>query len=315
MEISYAMSAAEALGFIASEGPFDAALIDTSLPEMDGWELMKSLRASPETASLPIGMMAGILEDVDPAKAENAPIQFFLRKPVDLRDLVDKVNALLSIPATTNFATAPLAEPVPSDLLLLEEQDLAEDIAFTPAGVVTTELPPMGQQDDSEPSGAADASEEVFSLELEELDLNSVGDFAISAPEFDAEGGDLSDVIESDPILPEEGAAAEDTVFSGTIELEARPAAARGATGSGLLDILESNAQQPQAPTDGNDLMEMPNIISTNLLDTSPDDFGPEVLLDENLDGLSPLVAELLTNPKFINALAKAVAKNLDRQG
>jgi hypothetical protein len=116
----------------------------------------------------------------------------------------------------------------------------------------------------------------------------------------------------------------EGNVFSGASEPEAQSAipTARGAAqGSGLLDILESNAQQPlappenNAPADGSDLIEMPNIISTNLLDTSPDDFGPEVLLDENLDGLSPLVAELLSNPKFINALAKAVAKNLDRQG
>jgi hypothetical protein len=173
-----------------------------------------------------------------------------------------------------------------------------------------------------------------------------VGDFAISAPEFDTEGGDLSDVIESDPLLSKEGSAAEDNDFSGTIEIEAQPAIppSRGAPqGSGLLDILESNAQQPpvppeddgggegdvfsgaigienlpaenNAPTEGSDLIEMPNIISTNLLDTSPDDFGPEILLNENLDGLSALGTELLSNPKFINAVAKAVAKNLDRQG
>jgi CheY-like chemotaxis protein len=350
MEVSYAASAIEAFGFIAKGAPFDAALIDTSLPEMDGWELLKRLRGDPKTANLPIAMMAGILEDVDPGQVENASIQLFLRKPVDLQSLVDKVYALLSIPAAPKAAAAPLAEPAPPDLLLLEEQDLAEDIAFTPDGVVTRELSPLGQTDDS--GDNADTSEEVFSLELEELDLNAVGDFAISAPEFDAQGGDLSDVIEDvvEDVVDlaqqpsQDGGGAQDDIFSGSTEIEARPAAAMGAAqGSGLLDILESNAQQPlephendggaqddifsgtielearpagnRSPNEGSDLLEMPNIISRNLLDTSPGDFGPDILLDENLDGLSSLGTELLSNPKFINAVAKAVAKNLDRLG
>ena len=99
-------SAAEALDRVARGEHFDVALVDTAMPGMDGWTLLERLRAMEATARMPIALMAGVLDPVDPAKLAKASIQGFLTKPIDLRELGDRVKALLAIPVlAANWAT------------------------------------------------------------------------------------------------------------------------------------------------------------------------------------------------------------------
>ena len=98
IELTCAASGAEALEKVAAGGPFDAALLDTTMQGMDGWELLARLRGDPATALLPIAMMAGVLDSVDPERVRRAPIQGFLKKPVELRDLGDRIKRLLETP-------------------------------------------------------------------------------------------------------------------------------------------------------------------------------------------------------------------------
>ncbi|WP_243317869.1 response regulator [Geothrix paludis] len=108
VEVVCVDSAAEALDRIARGERFDVALVDTAMPGMDGWALLARLREMDATARLPIAMMAGVLDPVDPAKLARAPIQGFLKKPIELRELADRVKALLATPV----AAAPAATPV-----------------------------------------------------------------------------------------------------------------------------------------------------------------------------------------------------------
>lgn len=91
-------SAAEALDRLGRGERFDVALVDTAMTPMDGWALLEQLRSHPATAGIPIAMMAGVLDQVDPAQVESAPIQGFLKKPVELRELADRVQRLLETP-------------------------------------------------------------------------------------------------------------------------------------------------------------------------------------------------------------------------
>ena len=128
VHISWARSAAEALELIANEEPFDVALVDTTLPEEDGWELLGRMRGGPKTANMPIAMMAGVLDDTDDDLIKNAPIQAFILKPIDLTDLAERVQSLAPETPDTPVAGAYMQdEPIPADLLILEEQDLADD--------------------------------------------------------------------------------------------------------------------------------------------------------------------------------------------
>jgi len=105
-------SAAEALDRIGRGEHFDVALVDTAMPGMDGWTLLARLREVEATARMPIALMAGVLDPVDPARLAKAPIQGFLKKPIELRELGDRVRALLATPVATSMA-APVAAAEP----------------------------------------------------------------------------------------------------------------------------------------------------------------------------------------------------------
>jgi CheY-like chemotaxis protein len=121
-------SAAEALDRIARGDRFDVALVDTAMPGMDGWTLLARLRANEATAMMPIALMAGVLDPVDPSKLAKAPIQGFLKKPIELRELGDRVRVLLATPVAppepSPFATVPAVKA--SELARVAEPSLPE---------------------------------------------------------------------------------------------------------------------------------------------------------------------------------------------
>ncbi|BDU78316.1 response regulator [Mesoterricola sediminis] len=175
LQLTCASSGAEALD-LAAAGGFDAALVDAILLDMDGWDLMERLRAAPATARMPIAMMAGVLDTVDLGKVDAAPIQGFLRKPVDFHDIADRVRALMAVPVPAPAspdltATVPglrLADhrlAVEDDLLLLEPGDVLEEPA-------AAEAPADG-------------------LELEELDLESLKGLNLEGPAVEDAGAPL----------------------------------------------------------------------------------------------------------------------------
>ncbi|WP_243287285.1 response regulator [Geothrix terrae] len=115
VEVVCVDSAAEALDRIVRGERFDVALVDTAMPGMDGWALLARLREMEATARLPIAMMAGVLDPVDPARLAQAPVQGFLKKPIELRELADRVKALLATPVASAApaAAAPVAAVAP----------------------------------------------------------------------------------------------------------------------------------------------------------------------------------------------------------
>lgn len=217
IELTCASSGAEAMDLVASGGPFDVALLDTTMQGMDGWELLDHFRRNDATAMLPIAMMAGVLDVVDPETVRKAPIQGFLKKPVELRDLAERVRALLATPveppapepgeppaAAQTFETLPhlkLSEhPLPdADLLILEPSDLyLEEASIQPPEPAPAETP-------------FDAPLE--SLELEELDLESLK--GLPAPPAALEAGEVDAAATG--TFPE--ISPEDAYQSGVLEL------------------------------------------------------------------------------------------------
>ena len=92
VELTCVDSAAEALDRLEQGERFDVALVDTAMPGMDGWTLLTRLRAMDATAQMPIALMAGVLDPVDPAKLAKAPIQGFLKKPIAAALCLDHVR-------------------------------------------------------------------------------------------------------------------------------------------------------------------------------------------------------------------------------
>jgi two-component system chemotaxis response regulator CheY len=195
--VSHAADAEEALKIVEGGAKIDVALLDTTLPGTNGWELLGRLRSDPRTASLPIALMAGVLEDVGLARVEREPIQAFLRKPVDLRDLADKVRALIAIPYRPPVSAQQPAESAPSDLLILEKQDLAQDISLADSSEELVQETTLADPGEAAGYAVADEAEappedDTISIELEDLDLAKIDQLVV-------ESGGAEESPKSDP--------------------------------------------------------------------------------------------------------------------
>jgi DNA-binding response OmpR family regulator len=79
----------------ATERP-DLILMDISLPDMDGCEVTRLVRAQSATASIPIIALTAHAMETDRIRALDAGCQDYDTKPVDLARLLAKIDALLS---------------------------------------------------------------------------------------------------------------------------------------------------------------------------------------------------------------------------
>lgn len=75
-------------------------LMDISLPEIDGWETTRQLKASPATAAVPVIALTAHAMVSDREKCLAAGCDEFETKPIDLRRLLDKMQALIGTGAT-----------------------------------------------------------------------------------------------------------------------------------------------------------------------------------------------------------------------
>ncbi len=79
----------------ARVGSFDLILMDLSLPEVDGWEAARRLKADPITRSIPIIALTAHAMSGDREKAIEAGCDDYDSKPVELPRLLAKIKASL----------------------------------------------------------------------------------------------------------------------------------------------------------------------------------------------------------------------------
>ncbi len=67
--------------------------MDMSLPEIDGWETTRRLKASEATRSIPVIALTAHAMEADRLQALEAGCDDFATKPVDMDELVDKIRS------------------------------------------------------------------------------------------------------------------------------------------------------------------------------------------------------------------------------
>ena len=80
---------------MAQSGPFDLVILDVLLPEIDGLEVLRSLKADPATADVPVALFSANVDEQEARDALRAGAAAVLRKPFDPRQFVREVEALL----------------------------------------------------------------------------------------------------------------------------------------------------------------------------------------------------------------------------
>ncbi len=83
-----------ALDLMAKEVP-DLVFLDTMMPEMDGLETLRAIRANPSTMGVPVLMLTAKTQDDDFQAARKAGANGYLTKPFNRADVLDSVARCL----------------------------------------------------------------------------------------------------------------------------------------------------------------------------------------------------------------------------
>lgn len=73
----------------------DLALIDVSMPKLDGYEVTERLRQHEPTSAIPIILLTARVQDSDVARGIQAGADDYVRKPFSMADLRTRVQAAL----------------------------------------------------------------------------------------------------------------------------------------------------------------------------------------------------------------------------
>ena len=94
-EVLLALDGRQGIAMAQSENP-DLILLDLSLPEIDGWEATRCLKADPATRHIPVIALTAHAMAWDREKAFEAGCDDYDTKPVDFQRLLGKIETLLS---------------------------------------------------------------------------------------------------------------------------------------------------------------------------------------------------------------------------
>ena len=87
---------------ICNSTDIDIVLLDVMMPEMDGFEVCRRLKANPRTQHLPVLMITALDQPSDRVKGLEVGADDFLTKPVDDMQLMARVKSLVRLKSLTD---------------------------------------------------------------------------------------------------------------------------------------------------------------------------------------------------------------------
>ena len=91
-----AASGFEALDLLTNSHKIDLVLMDMMMPGMDGYETIERLRSNPLTNKLPVISVTAKAMVGDREKCLEAGASEYVSKPVNMKELIEKMATLLS---------------------------------------------------------------------------------------------------------------------------------------------------------------------------------------------------------------------------
>lgn len=115
-QIAVARDGAQALDFLFGQGSHAGrdtqkqpafVLLDMKLPKLSGLDVLRSVRANPLTAMVPVIMLTSSSEQSDIVACYQSGANSFIRKPVDFGAFTEKLNCLQAYWLGVNESVAP----------------------------------------------------------------------------------------------------------------------------------------------------------------------------------------------------------------
>jgi CheY-like chemotaxis protein len=95
MEVRFAENGREGLQSLHADPGVDLVLMDVMMPEMDGYETTRAIRAVPELAELPVIALTAKAMQGDRDKSIAAGASDYITKPVDMDQLITLMRVWL----------------------------------------------------------------------------------------------------------------------------------------------------------------------------------------------------------------------------
>lgn len=96
LEIEEAKGGQEALDRL-EQGTYDLVVLDLMMPEVDGMQVLKSIRSKPETEGLPVIVVTAKNSDREILEGFQSGANYYITKPFEPRELVDSVELILGV--------------------------------------------------------------------------------------------------------------------------------------------------------------------------------------------------------------------------
>lgn len=82
---------------VVKQDSFDAIILDVMMPQIDGYEVCRRLRADAKTQSVPVLMLTALTMPMERREAMRAGADLYLTKPVVISTVIDRLRAVLDL--------------------------------------------------------------------------------------------------------------------------------------------------------------------------------------------------------------------------
>ena len=94
-DLTCAKNGIQALQILSNDSKFDMVLLDVMMPDMTGWEVLKSIRNNPVLKNLPVIMVTAVSEDQKMISGLKIGADDYIIKPFILPNLLARIEAVL----------------------------------------------------------------------------------------------------------------------------------------------------------------------------------------------------------------------------
>ena len=127
-EVTTACDGIQALKILSKNNEFDIVLLDVMMPNMDGWETLKSIRASEKTKNLPVIMLTAVNDEQKMISGLKIGADDYIVKPFILPNLLARMEAVLRRSQRFVKPAETAAPMLSADILTSREKEVLQMI-------------------------------------------------------------------------------------------------------------------------------------------------------------------------------------------
>jgi len=95
-KILTAMTVKEAFSILESDPP-QLILLDLLMPNVNGFEFLEEIKKKEVTRNIPVIVVSAVSDETNKKRTENLGASDYIEKPVDINELVEKVETSFAI--------------------------------------------------------------------------------------------------------------------------------------------------------------------------------------------------------------------------